>query len=131
MIPNGTTMDWHGHKLVFESEKDLCGGCFFADKAECPECDEGAWVEELSGRNTMASDKSFFIVCNLNKRSGEEWSTTLNKRTFVNAPNAQQAVDDVVADYKEQGYTSVECIRVFERIMNGNKYYWYPTGANT
>ena len=46
MIPNGKEMDWHGHKLVFESENDQCRGCFFADKDECPECDEGLWVEE-------------------------------------------------------------------------------------
>ena len=46
MIPDGTTMNWHGHKLVFESENDQCRGCFFADKNECPDCDEGAWVED-------------------------------------------------------------------------------------
>ena len=46
MIPNGKTMDWHGHKLVFESENNPCRGCFFEDKGECPECDEGLWVEE-------------------------------------------------------------------------------------
>ena len=45
MIPNGKKMNWKGHKLVFYSEKDPCAGCFFADKDECPDCDEGYWVE--------------------------------------------------------------------------------------
>lgn len=46
MIPNGKKMNWHGHHLTFESEDDWCRGCFFADKDECPDCDEGAWVED-------------------------------------------------------------------------------------
>ena len=46
MIPNGKTMNWHGHHLTFESEDDWCRGCFFADKNECPDCDDGAWVED-------------------------------------------------------------------------------------
>lgn len=46
MIPNGKEMNWNGHHLVFESENYQCRGCFFADKDECPECDEGLWVEE-------------------------------------------------------------------------------------
>ena len=46
MIPNGKEMTWNGHHLVFESEPDPCRGCFFADKNECPDCDEGAWVED-------------------------------------------------------------------------------------
>ena len=48
MIPNGEEMNWNGHHLVFESENDPCRGCFFADKDECPECDEGLWVEKNS-----------------------------------------------------------------------------------
>lgn len=52
MIPNGTTMEWHGYKLVFESEKDPCRGCFFEDKAGCPDCDAGIWVEEDSPWHT-------------------------------------------------------------------------------
>lgn len=48
MIPNGKEMNWNGHKLVFESEPGVCRGCFFADKNECPDCDEGLWVEEPS-----------------------------------------------------------------------------------
>ena len=51
MIPNGKEMTWNGHHLVFESEPNPCRGCFFADKDECPDCDEGAWVED----NTEAS----------------------------------------------------------------------------
>lgn len=46
MIPNGKEMNWNGHHLVFESEVDVCEGCFFADKDECPDCDEGVWVEK-------------------------------------------------------------------------------------
>ena len=46
MIPNGEKMNWHGHNLVFESENDQCRGCFFTDKNECPDCDEGAWIED-------------------------------------------------------------------------------------
>ena len=46
MIPNGKEMTWKGHHLVFESEPNPCRGCFFADKDECPDCDEGAWVED-------------------------------------------------------------------------------------
>ena len=46
MIPNGKEMEWKGHHLVFESEEDWCRGCFFADKDSCPDCDEGAWVEQ-------------------------------------------------------------------------------------
>ena len=46
MIPNGKEMTWKGHHLVFEAEPDPCRGCFFADKDECPDCDEGAWVED-------------------------------------------------------------------------------------
>ena len=45
MIPNGKQINWNGHHLVFESEQDSCRGCFFADKDECPECDEGLWIE--------------------------------------------------------------------------------------
>ena len=46
MIPNGKEMTWNGHQLVFESKLDPCRGCFFADKDEWPDCDEGAWVED-------------------------------------------------------------------------------------
>lgn len=46
MIPNGKEMTWKGHHLVFESEPNPCRGCFFADKDECPDCDDGAWVED-------------------------------------------------------------------------------------
>ena len=46
MIPNGKQMDWNGHKLTFESEHDRCSGCFFENKNECPDCDEGIWVEK-------------------------------------------------------------------------------------
>lgn len=46
MIPNGKEMNWNGHHLVFESEPSKCVGCFFDDKNECPECDEGVWVED-------------------------------------------------------------------------------------
>ena len=46
MIPNGKKMNWHGHHLTFESEDDRCRGCFFADKNECPDCDEGVWAED-------------------------------------------------------------------------------------
>ena len=46
MIPNGKEMDWNGHHLVFESENYQCRGCFFADKDECPDCDQGVWVEK-------------------------------------------------------------------------------------
>jgi len=45
MIPNGKTMDWNGHHLVFMSEPDPYRVCFFADKDECPDCDEWVWVE--------------------------------------------------------------------------------------
>ena len=46
MIPNGKKIDWHGHNLSFESEPSGCRGCLFANKNECPDCDEGIWVEE-------------------------------------------------------------------------------------
>lgn len=46
MIPNGKEMNWNGHHLVFESTTYQCRGCFFEDKDECPDCDEGLWVEE-------------------------------------------------------------------------------------
>lgn len=52
MIPNGKQMDWNGHKLTFESEHDRCSGCFFENKNECPDCDEGIWIEEGSPWHT-------------------------------------------------------------------------------
>lgn len=57
MIPNGKKMDWNGHNLTFESTTYHCRGCFFENKNECPDCDEGIWVEESSFWHTGNGNK--------------------------------------------------------------------------
>ena len=46
MIPNGKEIIIDGHKVVFESTTYQCRGCFFENRDDCPDCDEGIWVEE-------------------------------------------------------------------------------------
>ena len=80
MIPNGTTMNWHGHNLVFESENDQCRGCFFADKNECPDCDEGAWVEDNPSpwRKGVPTEEGRFyaVIC-------KGWERPFNRLALV------------------------------------------------
>ena len=66
MIPNGKEMTWKGHHLVFEAEPNPCRGCFFADKDECPDCDEGAWVEDAE---SVTVDMSGISMEKLNRIS--------------------------------------------------------------
>lgn len=63
MIPNGEKMNWNGHHLVFDIP---CRGCFFADKDECPECDEGLWVEDNpSPWHTGTPTEEGWYVCKM------------------------------------------------------------------
>ena len=62
MIPNGKEMNWNGHHLVFESEPDRCRGCFFADKDSCPDCDEGAWVEDSPWCTGIPTEEGWYLI---------------------------------------------------------------------
>lgn len=62
MIPNGKEMNWKGHKLRFESEPDRCRGCFFIDKDQCPDCDEGAWVEDSPWCTGIPTEEGLYWV---------------------------------------------------------------------
>ena len=62
MIPNGKEINWNGHKLRFESESYPCRGCFFEDKDECPECDEGLWVEDSHWHTGTPTEEGLYLV---------------------------------------------------------------------
>lgn len=62
MITNGKEMNWKGHRLVFESEPSKCFGCFFDDKDECPECDEGIWVEDSPWHTGTPTEEGWYLV---------------------------------------------------------------------
>ena len=71
MISNGKEMIFDGHKLVFK--EDLCSACFFADKDECPDCDEGIWVEEGYPWHTEppTEDGEYVVLCKYRKDDGK------------------------------------------------------------
>ena len=62
VIPNGKEMNWNGHRLVFESESSKCRGCFFGDKNECPDCDEGVWVEENPWCTGTPTEEGWYLL---------------------------------------------------------------------
>lgn len=74
MIPNGKEMNWKGHKLRFESEPSSCCGCFFADKNECPDCDDGAWVEDSPWYTGTPTEEGWY-VCKMNGDPMPEYDT--------------------------------------------------------
>ena len=62
VIPNGKEMNWNGHKLRFELSPSDCVGCFFKDKNECPECDDGAWVEDSPWCTGTPKEEGWYLL---------------------------------------------------------------------
>ena len=62
VIPNGKEMNWNGHKLRFELSPSNCVGCFFKDKNECPDCDDGAWVEDSPWCTGKPTDEGWYLL---------------------------------------------------------------------
>ena len=62
MIPNGKEMNWEGHRLRFESEHDICRGCFFCEKDSCPDCDEGAWIEDSPWCTGTPTEEGWYLI---------------------------------------------------------------------
>lgn len=73
----------------------------------------------------MASENTYLVIFDAEKHGPDEWVYGTNKRTFQKAKDPQEAVDKVAAEYKEKKYRIFN-IQVFQRIMNGDSYYWYP-----
>ena len=107
MIPNGKQMDWNGHNLTFESEHDQCTGCFFANKNECPDCDEGIWVEENpSPWHTGTPTENGTYVCRM-KDDFAKWLVLNFKNGIWNVDGTSQSFADV-------GYN--DCIEKWMKI---------------
>ena len=62
VIPNGKEMTWNGHKLRFELSPSDCVGCFFKDKSECPDCDDGAWVEDNPWCTGTPTEEGWYLL---------------------------------------------------------------------
>ena len=62
VIQNGKEMNWNGHKLRFELSPSDCVGCFFKDKSECPDCDDGAWVEDSPWCTGKPTEEGWYLL---------------------------------------------------------------------
>lgn len=71
----------------------------------------------------MASENTYFVIFDAEKHGPDEWIYGTNMRTFQKAKEPQEAVDSVVAEYTEKGYRIFN-IQVFQRIMNGDKFFF-------
>lgn len=77
----------------------------------------------------MAIENTYFVIFDAEKHGPDEWVNITNMRTFQKAKDPQEAVDSVVAEYTEKGYRIFN-ILVFQRIMNGDSFFWFPSEAS-
>ena len=73
----------------------------------------------------MASENTYLVIFDAEKHGPDEWVYGTNKRTFQKAKDVQEAVDKVAAEYNRIGYRIFN-IQVFQRIMNGDSFFWSP-----
>ena len=77
----------------------------------------------------MAIENTYFVIFDAEKLGPDEFVYVTNMRTFQKAKDPQEAVDSVVAEYNGKGYRIFN-ILVFQRIMNGDRFFWFPSEAS-
>ena len=69
---------------------------------------------------------TYFVIFDAEKHDPDEFVYCVNRRTFRKAKDPQGAVDKVAEEYNEKGYR-IYNIQVFQRIMNGDSFFWSPS----
>ena len=71
----------------------------------------------------MESENTYLVIFDAEKRDPDEFVCCSNRRTFRKAKDPQDAVNKVAEEYNGKGYM-IYNIQVFQRIMNGDSFFW-------
>lgn len=71
----------------------------------------------------MESENTYFVIFDAEKHDPDEFVHCVNRRTFQKGKDAQDVVNKVAEEYNGKGYR-IYNIQVFQRIMNGDSFFW-------